>query len=117
MVRRVGTLSCGVLALALFAGCSDNKLTRQNYDLIMVNTSDKNEVRSCLGDKHLIDRGDTWEYSDMDRKLSVWFEFDKQGVVTRKQWITGEGGFEDDSKEMPAGETRSTEDYRSTTDR
>jgi hypothetical protein len=115
----MGVLSCGVLAMALFAGCSENKLTRENYDLIVVNSSNKDEVMSCLGDKHLNDHAEmrAWEYEDMDRKLSVWFWFDDQGVVTRKQWNSGAGGFEHDSQEMPAGEVRSRKDYRSTTDR
>lgn len=119
MARRMSVLTCGVVGLALLAGCSENKLTRENYDLIIENKSHKDEVRSALGDKHLIDRAEmnAWEYEDMDRKLSVWFYFDDKGVVTRKQWISGEGGFEHDTKEMPAGETRSTDKYRSTTDR
>ncbi|MBX3396838.1 MAG: hypothetical protein KF841_15890 [Phycisphaerae bacterium] len=98
-------VTAGALAVSTMMGCSENKLTRQNYDLIRVGSSQKEEVKSALGERHLIDRGAQWEYDDESRHISVWFEFDKSGVVTRKQWWSGDGGLEHDSQAGPEGET------------
>lgn len=105
MTLRLVAIVLTALVASTLMGCAENQLTRQNYDLIRVGSSHKDEVRSALGDKHLIDRGKTWEYDDEQRHVSVWFEFDDNGTVTRKQWWSGDGGLEHDSQAGPEGET------------
>lgn len=105
MTFRIVAGSIAALMVGALAGCAENKLTRQNYDLIRVGSSHKDEVKSALGNQNLIDRGAQWEYDDEGRHISVWFEFDKDGVVTRKQWWSGDGGLEHDSQAGPEGET------------
>jgi len=81
------------VGLVVLVGCAENKLTRHNYDMIKEGQSTRSEVRHTLGVKHLAERGDQWEYEDLDRHLSVVFYFDNNGVVRRKEWIdagTGE---------------------------
>jgi hypothetical protein len=83
-------LLAGVLLAVV--GCAENKLTRRNYDMIYEGKSTMDEVRLTMGEDHLIDRGDHWEYEDMDRKLSVVFYFDDKGKVSNKQWRDGKTG-------------------------
>ncbi len=66
-------------------GCAENKLTRQNFDTIHEGKSNKMEVKMTMGDK-FNDRGELWEYEDMDRSLSVVFHFDKNDKVVAKEW-------------------------------
>lgn len=86
------SLAAGLLAAFLAAGCSENKVTRNNFDTIVEGTSTRDEVRWTMGDKHLIDRGDHWEYDVSDKHLSVFFFFDEQGKVRKKEWWDGKTG-------------------------
>lgn len=106
MIRKMAIFSFAALSIGTIAGCAENKLTRNRYDLIRVGSSTKDEVKAALGDQYLIDRGKEWEYDNEAKHLSVWFEFDENGVVSRKQWFSGEGGLEHDSSTGPEGETR-----------
>ncbi len=105
MTRRLAIFSFAVLTLGTFAGCAENLLTRERYDLIREGSSTKDEVKAALGEKYLIDRGKEWEYDNESEHLSVWFEFDERGVVKRKQWFSGDG-IEHDSNTDPEGEKR-----------
>lgn len=92
-----------VPALVIFlAGC-ETKLTRQNYNMIMVGKSTRLEVENTLGDKHRIDRGARLEYEDMDRHLTVYVDFDEQSIVRRKQWVDAASGEWHDTKPDPEG--------------
>lgn len=117
MKLRFAGLTLVAALSAATVGCAENKLTRQNYDLIREGSSTKEEVRAAMGDKYLEQRTDkVWEYDDEGRHLSVWFEFDDQGTVTRKQWYSGDG-LEHDSKDMPEGEVAEEREGATTIDR
>lgn len=81
-----------VLGAVMFVaiGCSENRVTRHHYDMIMEGKSTRLEVEKTLGDTY-VNRGDHWEYEEMDRHLSVVFYFDDKGFVTRKEWIDAKG--------------------------
>ncbi|HWL92239.1 MAG TPA: hypothetical protein VNT79_01780 [Phycisphaerae bacterium] len=117
MTFRLAAIGLSSVVFLSLTGCAKSQLTRQNYDLIRVGSSNKEEVKSALGEQHLVDRGNQWEYDDSKQSVSVWFEFDDNGVVTRKQWYSGEGGLEHDSQGSPDGETVYQGSKRSTTDR
>lgn len=73
-------------ALFLGSGCAENKLTRQNYDMIKEGLSNKDEVRMTLGDNYAAHSEDRWEYEDDKSHLSVVIHFDERGKVLAKEW-------------------------------
>ena len=86
---RVGVVIAA--GLMLLCGCAD-KLTRENYDLIAIDSWDRTSVEETLGEptNQLDDR---WHYERVDRHLNVFIHFDEMGIVERKQWMgetTGE---------------------------
>lgn len=92
MIRKTCLMTLTVAVVAVLSGCAENKLTRHNYDMIKEGQSTRSEVRHTLGVKHLAERGDQWEYEDMDRHLSVVFYFNGDGIVQRKEWIDAASG-------------------------
>jgi len=116
MIHRISVLCISAALLLVLGGCAKNQMTRQNYDLIRVGSSTRLEVKSAMGEKHMKDRGGDWEYEDMDKKLSVWFYFDDKGIVSRKQWMSGEG-LEDDSNPDPEGQVISDHSSSTTIDK
>ncbi len=100
------TLLTAALILTL-VGCAENKLTRQNYDLVKEGMSTKLEVEATLG-KPYADRGESWEYENEDEFLTVFIHWAKNGKVMKKEWISakGEGTWEGTApgiKEEPEG--------------
>ena len=82
----------------VLTGCAD-KLTRSHYEMIVVDTSTKLDAEKTLGDpSYRLD--DQWHYERVEKHLNVFIHFNDQAVVTRKQWITGEGW--EDTEEPPA---------------
>ncbi|MFQ5430841.1 MAG: hypothetical protein ACE5E1_11080 [Phycisphaerae bacterium] len=104
MTSRWYTIGLSLFALVSLAGCAENKLTRENYDLIMQGKSTQLEVEKTLGDDHLIRRGREWEYDDRDRHLTVYINFDERGLVSRKQWVDASTDEWDDTQKGPEGE-------------
>ncbi len=91
MVRR-RTILCGALwMIGALGGCAENKMTRQNWDMIKEGTSTKDEVRLTLGDKYTA-LGNQWEYEDEDKHLHATIHFDEKGVVARKEWMDAKSG-------------------------
>jgi len=97
-----------VLMLTL-VGCAENKLTRQNYDLVKEGMSTKLEVEATLGEPYA-DRGDCWDYENEDEFLTIYIYWDKNGKVAKKEWISGKDGTWEGTapgiEEEPEGEKR-----------
>lgn len=85
MFQRIVLTLCVGVTISLLSGCAQEMVTRQHYDMIHEGKSNKLEVEKTLGNTY-VDRGDHWEYEEMDRGLSVVFHFDDKGYVTHKQW-------------------------------
>ncbi|MFH1418915.1 MAG: hypothetical protein ABII12_11610 [Planctomycetota bacterium] len=102
------TVLTAVLMLTL-VGCAENKLTRQNYDLVKEGMSTKLEVEATLGEKYA-DRGESWEYENEDEFLTVYIYWDKSDKVAKKEWISGKDetweGTAPGIDEEPEGEKR-----------
>ncbi len=82
-------LAAGV-GSAVLCGCAD-KLTRENYDMILVNSSDKVDVEQILGEPtNKLD--DRWHYERVDAHLNVFIHYDEMGIVSRKQWMGSSTG-------------------------
>ncbi len=88
----------GLLCISL-CGCAD-KLTRERYNMIVVDTSTKTDVEYTLGQptRHLPDE---WHYERPDKHLNVFIHFNDQNVVTRKQWVDAESAEWDDTQSPP----------------
>lgn len=90
MLRKICMTVCGLVLVTVLVGC-ENKLTRDNYDLIKQGVSTKTEVECTLG-KPEADHGDFWEYEDEGKHLSVYVHWNADGKVERKEWIDGRTG-------------------------
>ena len=98
-VKRIGSFLAFVVGI-LVGGCASTPDTvmHQNYELIRENASSRAEVGSLLGTpEHTI--GDTWMYTRPEQHLTVIIDFDANGQVVRKQWVDGEHGTWDDSRD------------------
>jgi outer membrane protein assembly factor BamE (lipoprotein component of BamABCDE complex) len=91
MLRRRAAWCVAVFGVGVLAGCAENKMTRQNWEMVKEGTSTKDEVRLTLGDKYTA-LGNQWEYEDEDKHLHATIHFDDKGVVTRKEWMDGKSG-------------------------
>jgi len=117
------TLILSLLAVFVFAltGCSENKLTRRNFEMIKKGKSTKLEVENTLGDSYVARGDDQWEYEDEKRHLTVHVYFDDNDKVLRKEWMDGETGEWDGAApgidENPEGEEFSSETYDMTLDK
>ncbi len=97
-------LIAGFLTLSLaLAGC--DRLTRDRFDLLQVNTSNMTDVQKTLGDP-TYRRDREWHYERASQHLNVLVEFDDQGQLTRKQWIDAVQGDWSDSKPNDSTGTR-----------
>jgi len=80
--------SCGLLLLVMVSlgitGC--DPLTRDRFDMIVVNVSDQYEVRKTLGEPTYAHAGQ-WHFERPDKHLNVLVDFSDAGLVSRKQWI------------------------------
>ncbi len=109
MTRKTCLMSVFGAALFVAAGCSENLVTRQHYDMIMVGKSNRSEVKLTLGDTY-IDRGGFWEYDETDRHLSVVVHFDQRDLVKKKEWVDGKTGeWDTDPPDPSQGEKISDE--------
>lgn len=85
-VRPVMKLLMSCAVLSILAGCAENKLTRQNFDMIKEGKSTKMEVEMTLGDNYDAIDAHQWEYEDEERQLSVMIHYDDGGIVQAKEW-------------------------------
>lgn len=83
-------LTC-LAGTTMIVGCAQNKMTRQNWDMIKEGTSAKDEVRMTLGAPE-VETPNQWEFEDEDKHLHATIHFDDRGVVTRKEWMDGKSG-------------------------
>lgn len=90
MWQRVCLAALFGAGLFLVAGCS--KVTRDNYDMIMVGKSTQLEVEYTLGKTYTARGQDQWEYDEEDRHLVVNIYFDAAGKVSKKEWIDAKTG-------------------------
>jgi len=81
----IGLVSC----LFLPAGC-ENKFTRERWEMIRVNSSDKTEVEMTLGAPQEQPFKDLWWYYKGNREAKIYFT-DKD-VVKAKKWINTRTG-------------------------
>lgn len=110
MFARKAPVGFALLTIVLIAGCAENKVTRDNYDTIVEGSSTQDEVRLTMGEKHLIKRDDHWEYDVSDKHLAVYFFFDQNGVVRKKEWVDGRTGeWSSSDPEKREGDRRSDE--------
>ncbi len=103
MMRRFAIASVFGAFAVCFGGCAKDMVTVEHFNLIHLGTSTRTDVRATLGEEYE-DRGEHWEYERMDRHLTVFFYFDDDGTVTKKDWIDAKAGAWDSSDEDPAGE-------------
>jgi hypothetical protein len=87
---------CCLIMLVVYAGvaaagCAENKMTRQRFDMIKEGMSTQDEVRQTLGDKYTA-LGNQWEYEDERKDVHATIHFDPKGVVTKKEWMNGRTG-------------------------
>ncbi len=80
-----------VVGAIMVAGCAQNKMTRQNWEMIKEGTSAKDEVRNTLGAPE-IEMANQWEFEDEAKHVHATVHFDERGVVTRKEWMDGKNG-------------------------
>ena len=83
---RLAVVMVALVGVVLFAGCSRDKLTRDNFMLVRQNVSTRADVSELIGEpQERIDN--RWLYERHKKGLIVLVEFDKKGKVERKQWI------------------------------
>lgn len=70
--------------LMVLGGC--DKLTRNHYEMIVLNVSTTDDVSRTIGSPN-IKMDDQWHYERVDKHLNVIIHFNDQSVVVRKQWI------------------------------
>ncbi len=90
MWQKVGLAAFLGAGFLLLVGCS--KVTRENYDLIMVGKSTQLEVEYTLGKTYTARGNDQWEYDEEDRHLVVNIYFGPDGKVCKKEWIDAKTG-------------------------
>ena len=81
--------ACAMLlagALMVLGGCAD-KLTRNHYEMIVVNTSTTDDVARTIGEPNRPKLRDVWIYERVDKHLVVKIEFSDEDVVVHKEWI------------------------------
>ena len=97
---RTAQWTMGVMLVAgavLMLGACDN-LTRNHYEMILQNVSTTDDVARTIGDPDSMLEGQ-WQYERVDKHLNVIIDFNDDGVVVRKQWISaGEGVWDDTEK-------------------
>lgn len=91
MLQRAWMTVFGFAVVLCLTGCAENKLTRQNFDMVKEGVSTKLEVENTLG-KQFADRGDCWQYENEDEHLNAYIYWDKAGKVERKEWIDAKTG-------------------------
>ena len=92
MLPRTALVLLSAVVLIATVGCSENLVTRHNYDMIKRGKSTRLEVEKTLGDTYTQRGEDQWEYEEMDRHLSVCIHFDENGKVKKKEWIDAKTG-------------------------
>jgi hypothetical protein len=107
MLHRTSLLILTVIVVPVLVGCAENKLTKNNFDMIKEGVSTKLEVENTLG-KPTADRGDNWQYENEDEHLMVFIHWNSAGKVERKEWVSakGEGVWEGSApgiKDRPEG--------------
>ena len=90
-----------MLAVSMLAfGCKD-LLVHENFARIRQNATMQAEVERIIGEPdHRL--GELWRYDRPQKHLTVLIDFDRNGQVTRKQWIDAMSGVWEDSNESPA---------------
>ncbi len=88
MLKKALASVATMFVLMALVGCAENKLTRENYDLVKKGMSTKLEVEETLGKPNRV-LDDQWEYehSDPNNHLTVYIHWDENGKVLRKEWI------------------------------
>ena len=81
---RISAILPILVSACLSAGC--DPLTRNRFDMIVIDVSTKDDVRRTIGDPS-DGLGPQWIYSRPDRHLTVMINFNPQHVVNRKQWV------------------------------
>ncbi len=95
----------GVLLLATLSGC--DPLTRERFDMIRVDVSDKLDVQETIGEP--TQRVDSqWFFQRPSRHLNVIVDFNERGVTTRKQWIDAAASDWTDTQDPGDTDTRET---------
>ena len=84
LLKRFLLAAAGVAALGLATGC--DPLTRDRFDMIVVDVSNQADVRHTIGKPTYV-RDDQWHFERPARHLNVLVDFNPEGTVTRKQWI------------------------------
>lgn len=92
MSKRRTLRALGLGLVCMIAGCAENKLTRQNYEMIVEGASTKEEVRRTLGDDYMAMSADRWEYEDKENSRSIVIRFDDSGKVNGKEWRDAQTG-------------------------
>ena len=85
MFSRWQMIIWGLIAAAALAGC--DKVTRARFNMIREGVSDKQEVRMTLGEPDAAFE-DQWHWYRHKRHAFVVIDFDEQGIVTRKRWLS-----------------------------
>ncbi len=82
---------CLVGTIVWVAGCAQDMVTRDHFNMIVEGRSTRLELEKTMGEKY-IDRGNQWEYERPNKGLSVVFYFDDHDRVIRKEWIDARSG-------------------------
>ena len=103
--------TCAMLlvgTLLVLGGCAD-KLTRNHYEMIVVDTSTTDDVARTIGEPNRPKLPGIWVYERVDKHLVVKIEFNDAAVVVRKEWIDAMAEEWDDT-----GDPGDTDNYEST---
>ena len=111
MIRKPFTAIAGLLCSGMIlvcTGCQKDRLCYENFAQIRQNVSNCHDVAGCIGEP--TDRlGDQWIYQRPSQHLYVIIDFDEQGTVTRKQWVSGGAHVWEDTGETPRPDRSSSE--------
>lgn len=109
--RRV-SVALIIAPLLIAVGCAENKLTRDNFDLIRIGLTDSEEVIEIIGEPDMRINNEAWHWADRDEHVEADVWFNQRGIVRGKRWWDGKtgevlGGDPDGPGDAP-GEVRET---------
>ena len=98
---RVGAVLVVSLVACFLGGCSQDRLSFENFRQIQTRASTTTDVVRLIGEPD--DRlGDQWMFDRPAKHLHVFLDFDEGGRVTRKQWLDAINNIWEDSNDTAA---------------
>lgn len=99
--KRIGAVLITSFVAFLLGGCSQDRLSFENFRHIQTQASTTVDVVRLIGEPD--DRlGNQWMFDRPAKHLHVFLDFDEGGHVTRKQWYDAINNIWEDSDETAA---------------